>query len=298
MLRHCLPLWREAHIVLGVSKDATKEEVKAAYQTLAKVCHPDVGGSASAFQELKEAAAAMAEPKDVKVEFNASTGRYASSMAYDEAMRRKERAANTAKGRSEAFRAQQHSEAREASILNENPLFKRITQKLALGLFIITLAAHLIRMDIDEEGLSWVDRPHPGVFSILASKSSLSTKQKLDLEKRINRAIQQTEGSARTGHIPYQGMGYVSWEKNLMVRSNEFKKEIIALEAPKVRARWKKPVLQPHEVIAGGVANGGGGGGDGGDTYRTKAPATVDSEILQLEERLALLKAHRYRETT
>lgn len=41
--------------VLGLPKTATKEEIKAKYRELAKVHHPDAGGNATKFQEIKNA---------------------------------------------------------------------------------------------------------------------------------------------------------------------------------------------------------------------------------------------------
>jgi curved DNA-binding protein CbpA len=46
--------------VLGVPKDAAAIEVKAAYWTLAKACHPDIGGgSAQRFTEVSLAYATL-----------------------------------------------------------------------------------------------------------------------------------------------------------------------------------------------------------------------------------------------
>jgi DnaJ-class molecular chaperone len=40
---------------LGISKDATKDEIKKAYRKLSKTMHPDVGGDEESFDELKQA---------------------------------------------------------------------------------------------------------------------------------------------------------------------------------------------------------------------------------------------------
>lgn len=41
--------------VLGIPEDSTPEQVKAAYLEKAKTTHPDGGGTAEAFQELRQA---------------------------------------------------------------------------------------------------------------------------------------------------------------------------------------------------------------------------------------------------
>ena len=47
---------REAALgLLGVGRDATNEEVRKAYHRKALASHPDKGGSAAAFQAVKEA---------------------------------------------------------------------------------------------------------------------------------------------------------------------------------------------------------------------------------------------------
>lgn len=46
------PTWWE---VLGISQDATAEDIEAAYRRLARQCHPDAGGSHEAFLRLTAA---------------------------------------------------------------------------------------------------------------------------------------------------------------------------------------------------------------------------------------------------
>ena len=47
---------REAALeVLGVARDAPPEDVRRAYHRKALASHPDKGGSAAAFQQVKEA---------------------------------------------------------------------------------------------------------------------------------------------------------------------------------------------------------------------------------------------------
>jgi DnaJ-class molecular chaperone len=48
--------------ILGVSKDATHEEIHAAYRQQAKKTHPDAGGSANAFQAVAKAYAILSDP--------------------------------------------------------------------------------------------------------------------------------------------------------------------------------------------------------------------------------------------
>lgn len=56
----------QPHRVLFVAPDAPLEVVKAAYIALAKVYHPDCGGSKEAFLELKEAyEALLQQPRPV-----------------------------------------------------------------------------------------------------------------------------------------------------------------------------------------------------------------------------------------
>lgn len=45
----------EAFRILNLPSSASPDEVRSAFRNLAKVCHPDTGGTAEAFRELKEA---------------------------------------------------------------------------------------------------------------------------------------------------------------------------------------------------------------------------------------------------
>ena len=48
--------------VLGVEKSATLDQIKAAYKTLAKKHHPDVGGNAEEFKKINEAYQTLSDP--------------------------------------------------------------------------------------------------------------------------------------------------------------------------------------------------------------------------------------------
>lgn len=56
---------KDPYTVLGVSRQSTPEQIKSAFHALAKVHHPDKGGSAERFKEIS---AAYTEIKDRKPE--------------------------------------------------------------------------------------------------------------------------------------------------------------------------------------------------------------------------------------
>ena len=47
---------------LGVNKDATQDEIKKSFKTLAKKHHPDVGGDQETFQKINEAYGVLSDP--------------------------------------------------------------------------------------------------------------------------------------------------------------------------------------------------------------------------------------------
>ena len=49
--------------LLGVSRDASPTEIRSAYRSLAKVMHPDAGGTAGTFRLLREAYETLADPE-------------------------------------------------------------------------------------------------------------------------------------------------------------------------------------------------------------------------------------------
>ena len=53
---------KNAYTILGVSKSASNEEIRKAYQVKAKELHPDAGGDAEAFSELNDAYTLLSDP--------------------------------------------------------------------------------------------------------------------------------------------------------------------------------------------------------------------------------------------
>jgi molecular chaperone DnaJ len=54
---------KDYYEILGVSKEATQEDIKKAYRDLAKKHHPDKGGDGEKFKELGEAYEILSDPK-------------------------------------------------------------------------------------------------------------------------------------------------------------------------------------------------------------------------------------------
>jgi molecular chaperone DnaJ len=46
---------RDCYVVLGVSRDADLSQIRRAYRRLAQRCHPDAGGAAGRFREVRQA---------------------------------------------------------------------------------------------------------------------------------------------------------------------------------------------------------------------------------------------------
>ena len=51
--------------LLGVDRGASEADIRSAYRALAKVMHPDAGGTAGTFQMLQNASAALSETPTV-----------------------------------------------------------------------------------------------------------------------------------------------------------------------------------------------------------------------------------------
>jgi curved DNA-binding protein CbpA len=60
---------RDLYAILGIRKDATQEEVKAAYRSKAMACHPDKGGSEEEFVEVGLAYRVLGDP-DARARFD------------------------------------------------------------------------------------------------------------------------------------------------------------------------------------------------------------------------------------
>ena len=68
---------RNYYDILGVSKDATSDEIKKAYRKLARKYHPDTGGDEEKFKEVNMAYEVLSDPK--KREQYDTFGQYSSS---------------------------------------------------------------------------------------------------------------------------------------------------------------------------------------------------------------------------
>lgn len=59
--------------ILGVSRDATPEEIRAAWRSMTRTAHPDVGGSAGLFRLIMQASEVLLDPSR-RVEYDAGSG--------------------------------------------------------------------------------------------------------------------------------------------------------------------------------------------------------------------------------
>jgi molecular chaperone DnaJ len=57
---------KDYYTILGVSKDATPDQIKKAYREKAKAHHPDLGGDAELFKEINEANEHLSDPEKRK----------------------------------------------------------------------------------------------------------------------------------------------------------------------------------------------------------------------------------------
>ncbi len=58
----------DAERILGVSADASEQDIKSAYKRASLRTHPDKGGTAEGFQEVAEAFMTLTEPPDTRFE--------------------------------------------------------------------------------------------------------------------------------------------------------------------------------------------------------------------------------------
>lgn len=70
----------EPHEMLGVSPDASQQEIKKAYLAKAKECHPDSGGSLEAFRALTAAVEQLRDPEKKDRQFFSKVERELSTL--------------------------------------------------------------------------------------------------------------------------------------------------------------------------------------------------------------------------
>jgi hypothetical protein len=77
---------KDYYSILGVSSDATQEDIEKAYRLSARQCHPDSGGSEEDMKSLNEARAVLSDPQTRNQYDQARLPpriEYSSSMAFD-----------------------------------------------------------------------------------------------------------------------------------------------------------------------------------------------------------------------
>eukprot|EP01064_Diplonema_japonicum_P003240 TRINITY_DN12116_c0_g2_i1.p1 TRINITY_DN12116_c0_g2~~TRINITY_DN12116_c0_g2_i1.p1 ORF type:complete len:289 (+),score=41.97 TRINITY_DN12116_c0_g2_i1:46-912(+) len=226
-IRRCCP-----HVVLGVQRNATKEEIKDAFRKSAKKHHPDAGGSREEFHKARNAFEELMLHRKEGTKTSSYDENIASARghhyygAYRTSRVRPEwEEPGTAYGtaRQTQFEGAWHK------------LFVKITLLTIFG----TIFAYGIGQDIDEDGLSWLERPHP---AILASRSSerLTYTQKLALEKSLVKASENTPSRNKVGNgVNAPGIGFLNYATNTITRSPEYLKVIERANRPKPVAKWK-----------------------------------------------------------
>ena len=58
-----LGLSKDYYKILGVSKEASVDEMKSSFRSLSKKHHPDVGGDEEKFKEINEAYSVLSDPQ-------------------------------------------------------------------------------------------------------------------------------------------------------------------------------------------------------------------------------------------
>eukprot|EP00754_Rhynchopus_humris_P006942 Rhum_TRINITY_DN13280_c0_g1::Rhum_TRINITY_DN13280_c0_g1_i1::g.58627::m.58627 len=229
------------HVVLGVPEAATPKEVKDAFQKLAKVHHPDKGGDTEKFHSIRQAFETLSGTGD---DAGAKPAQKTYNPAdYEESLRRAA-SGRHARGRPEwaeegtrftDFESEQHHK-------NKRMIHSRFSLQLCTSLAFCTIVAYGIQYDEDEEGLSWIERPHPAVLAAISSQDKMSVEQRQQLETRINYSLRNVPGNSpiRQGKLPVAGIGHVDWEANKVVRSKAFESEIALKNKPKQVPRWKE----------------------------------------------------------
>ncbi|KAJ9471528.1 putative DNA-J protein [Diplonema papillatum] len=211
-----------AHAVLGVPVSATKGEIKLAFNGLAKQHHPDVqGGDRAKFDEIRQAfnhlmdthgSTASVSPEDVE------------SFYY----RRKQKVWEEPGVKVEDV---VHEDKRSAWTF----LFLRLCVTGAFG----SVVVFGMQRDVDEDGLSWLDRPHPAVIATQCSPK-LSTSQKKQLEIAIVKSGAKWEARFKKGYgLQLPGIGWFDYQANEVRRSLEYSKELEREGTPPPVAEWK-----------------------------------------------------------